>query len=102
MKTTFFSVFEKIQQIIGQLITIIIALAIVGFLWGIVKILFSSDNTVAKKEGRNFMLYGILIIFVMTSMWGLVKLLEKTIIPDGSKDLSYTTFTLDNNFLNIL
>ncbi len=102
MRNTFFTLFEKLQLIIGKLVTIIVALAVIGFLWGIVKILFSSDNAVAKKEGRSFMLYGIIVLFVMTSMWGLVKLLEKTIVPNGPKDISYSSITIDYTNPNTL
>lgn len=80
MKNTFLTLFDGTIEIINSIIYIIISLAVVGFMWGIVKILFNSDNEIAKKEGRSFMMYGILTLFVMTSMWGLVNILNGTII----------------------
>jgi hypothetical protein len=93
MKSTFFSLFEKTLDLINMTMYVIIALAVFGFMWGIVKILFNSDNEVAKKEGRAFMLYGVVTLFVMTSVWGLVYLLRQTFaIPDQGYqgDVNYT------------
>ncbi len=79
MAKTFFSLFDSLLDLINQAIYVVIALAVFGFMWGIVKILFNSDNEIAKKEGRSFMIYGILTLFVMTSFWGLINILNGTI-----------------------
>jgi hypothetical protein len=86
MKKTFFSLFDKAINLIDQATVVVISLALVGFMWGIVKILFNSDNEIAKKEGRAFMLYGILTLFVMTTFWGLVNLLNGTISIQENDD----------------
>lgn len=80
MQNTFLTLFSSTIGIINSLIYILIGLAVIGFMWGIVKILFNPENEIAKKEGRSFMLYGVLTLFVMTSMWGLVNILNGTII----------------------
>jgi hypothetical protein len=80
MEGTFFSLSEQVISIINMLISIVISLAVVGFLWGIVKFLFNGANEKSRSEGRSFMLYGILTLFVMTSIWGLVNMLHGTII----------------------
>ncbi len=76
MRKTFFSLFDGGIDIIRLLIGLIIGVALVGFLWGIVKFLFNSTNESAKKEGKAFMLYGIITLFIMTSFWGFVHLLR--------------------------
>ena len=80
MKKTFFTLFDKIIEIMGLAVTVVISLAVVGFMWGIVKILFNPENEIAKKEGRSFMLYGVFTLFVMTSVWGLVRIVRTTFI----------------------
>lgn len=81
MKKTFFSLFDGVLGLVNQAISVVVALAVLGFLWGVVKLLFSSDNQIAKKEGKDFMMYGIFTLFVMTSVWGLVNLLSGAITP---------------------
>jgi hypothetical protein len=58
-----------------------IGLAVFGFFWGIVKILFNRENAIAKAEGRNYMLYGIILLFVMSSVWSLVYFLKNSFFP---------------------
>jgi hypothetical protein len=103
MKSTFFSLFEKTLSLINMTMYVIIALAVMGFMWGIVKTLFNSDNEIAKKEGRAFMLYGVITLFVMTSVWGLVYLLRQTFdIPDQN-DVNYqgdVNYTEQNRILD--
>ncbi len=84
MEKSLIGLFEILRTLIKGGTTIVIALATVGFLWGIVKILFNSDNELVKKEGRSFMLYGVITLFVMTSLWSLVNLLSDTIIPESA------------------
>lgn len=79
MEKTFFSLFNKVIELVNSSVYILISLAVLGFMWGIVKMLFNSQNEAARKDGRNFMLYGLLTLFVMTSVWGLVNLINGTI-----------------------
>lgn len=81
MGTTIFNLFELFIGLINKIIYLLISLALVGFLWGIVKFLFSGSNEKGRTEGRKFMIYGILILFVMTSMWGIVYLMKDFIAP---------------------
>lgn len=82
MKKTFFSLFDKVVDLINIAVYVILGLAVLGFIWGLVKLIFNSNNEVAKKEGRDFMLYGILTLFVMTSFWGLVNIIQGVYIGD--------------------
>lgn len=75
----FFKLYESVIGIINQAFVVIITLAVLGFTWGIVKILFNPDNENIKKEGKSYMLYGVIILFVMTSVWGLVNILSATL-----------------------
>lgn len=83
MRNNFLTLFDSTLGLINSIIYTIIGVAVFGFMWGIVKILFNSENEVAKKEGRSFMLYGILTLFIMTSMWGLVNILNGTVLFSG-------------------
>ncbi len=57
-------------------VEIILALSIVVFLWGIFRFLSSEEK---KEEGKQFMFWSIIGIFVMVSLWGLVSILKSTI-----------------------
>ena len=78
--------FDKALDVVNSAMYVVVGLAVFGFMWGVIKLLFSGDNQIAKKEGRDFMMYGILTLFVMTSVWGLVNLLNGTIKVDENVD----------------
>jgi hypothetical protein len=65
----------SIHGIISQVIPVLIALGVLGFMWGIVLYLFGKQ----KEEGKMFMIWGIIALFVMTSVWGLVGILRGTL-----------------------
>ena len=67
-----------IVEIVNNAVILIIALAVAYFLWGVAKYILHSDDAKAMEEGRSMMIYGIIAIFVMVSMWGLVNLLDAT------------------------
>jgi len=65
-------------SIINALMPFIVALAVLFFVWGVFQFVASAGDEEKRTEGRNKMIYGIIGIFVMVSVWGLVNLLEGT------------------------
>jgi len=64
--------------LIQGLIPIVIGLAVLVFLWGILRYVLASDDA-GKSQGRTFMFWGIIALFVMVSVWGLVNILSETL-----------------------
>lgn len=70
--------------IIGVLNTIIVplifTLAFLVFIWGVVSYFFLHGGEDTKREeGRQFILWGILGMVVLFSVWGLVNMLLSTL-----------------------
>ncbi|MDQ5950490.1 MAG: hypothetical protein QG585_432 [Patescibacteria group bacterium] len=75
--------FEYAICILGNVvIPFLISLALVMFIAGIVKYVANGDNEEKREAGRGLMLFGIVALFVMVSVWGLVKILYSSIF-DG-------------------
>ncbi len=85
MTETVFTLFESAITLMSSLVYLIVAMALFGFMYGVVRYMLSGGNEQVRKESREFMLYGILILFVMTSLWGLVYLLRSTIFDDTNQ-----------------
>ena len=64
--------------LIQGLIPIVIGLGVLVFLFGILRYVLASDDA-GKSQGRTFMLWGIIALFVMVSVWGLVNILRETL-----------------------
>lgn len=60
------------------LIPLLFAVAILVFIWGVVQFIAHADNEEKRTQGRNFMVYGIISLFVMVTIWGLVNVLSNT------------------------
>lgn len=67
-----------VGNIIGKIIPIIIAIAVVMFLWGVLKYVTAKDED-GHKEAIHVMISGIVVLFVMVSIWGLVNILSETL-----------------------
>jgi hypothetical protein len=61
-----------------SIIPLLITLAIAYFIYGVVKYMMNADDSAQREEGKNFMIWGIVALFVIVSIWGLVKLLTGT------------------------
>lgn len=96
MTQTVFTLFEAAIDLMGKLIYVIIGLALLGFMWGVLKFLFSGGSEKLKKEGKDFMIYGILILFVMSSMWGIVYLFRNFVLNNYVGDIDSGGDMLDD------
>jgi len=78
------NVFNYITCIINSsVIPLIFALASVSFVWGVVQYVINGDDEARKTKGRDFMLWGVIALTVMVSVWGLVSLLGSTFGVDN-------------------
>jgi TRAP-type C4-dicarboxylate transport system permease small subunit len=68
-----------VNRILQAVVPLLITVALIVFIWGLIQYLFkigtSEDN---KQKGIQLMLWGVIAIFVMSSVWGLVALLQNT------------------------
>ena len=68
---------DQIQVLIMRLIPVVIGLALLLFLFGIVRYVFTKEDT-EKGQAKMYMLWGLVALFVMVSVWGLVTILKET------------------------
>lgn len=69
----------NISNLVNSIIPLLLTIAVVIFLWGLVKYLFKIGGEEGAKGGLQVMLWGVVTLFVMVSIWGLVSLLQKTL-----------------------
>ena len=67
-----------ISTILNPLILLFLGLAVVYFMWGVFKYVGKGESESDRREGAQMMMYGIVAIFVMVSVWGLVTILINT------------------------
>lgn len=73
-----------ISGILDPLAVLLVSAAVVVFLYGVFKFVRAEDDK-GKQEGRDFIIWGIVGLFVMVSVWGLVNILQSTFSLTGSR-----------------
>lgn len=74
-----------LDTIIKPLFPILIGLGFIGFFWGIASYLFAMAGDAKHiEEAKKFMLWGVITITVMLSVWGLVQLLQGIFLGGAS------------------
>ena len=78
---TLFDTLSTGNALANMLVGTIFTIAVVVFFWGLVQYLVSVGEQ--KGKGLQRMFYGIITLFVMVSIWGLIALLQNTFLPGG-------------------
>lgn len=73
--------------IIATLLPIVVALGLLAFFWGLVKFIFSAGDESAKDAGKRIMVWGLIALFVMVSVWGLVTFMQESLGIDADIEL---------------
>ena len=69
------------KNLLNTLVPIIIALAVVWFLWNVFQFIVKDGDD--KDKAKSGMIWGIVAIAVMVSVWGLVGILTSTFGTKG-------------------
>lgn len=70
----------SIGEIIDLIIPILFAVALLGFFYGLVSYIFGAEQN--KDQAKKTMIWGVVALFVMASVWGLVKFLGDAVGVD--------------------
>jgi hypothetical protein len=72
-----------IYNILTGLIPIIIGIAVIMFLWGLVGYMTTSEGD-KKKSYKSFIFTGVIVLFVMTTLWGIIRFLRDILSIDSA------------------
>ena len=72
------NLFSIVMDFLSQAVIVLVALAVVFFLYGILKYITAGDDEEKRGKMKNVMIYGIIGLFVMISFWGIVNILINT------------------------
>ena len=71
---------DRIENVIlNPNITLLFALAVFYFLWGLMDVVSSGDDSSKRTQGRNHIMWGLVGIFIMVAVYGLMNVAINTI-----------------------
>src|SRR4051812_36195463 len=62
---------RSVGNLVNLALPIVVGIALLGFFWGLAMFIFSGGEE--KEKGKNIMIWGVVALFVMMSVWGLVR-----------------------------
>lgn len=89
-QTAYFSGFIGWATGIGKIMSILLpvtfGLALVALFWGVAKYIFSAGDEKSQISGKNIMVGGVIGIFVISAIWGIVSFISLNFLGvDGTK-----------------
>lgn len=80
---------QFVKTLMDSILPLLIGIGIIYFIWSL--LMFLRESGSKKDEARSHMIWGIVIIFVMVSIWGLVRILggslgTSTVAPTNLED----------------
>jgi hypothetical protein len=67
----------SLGNIVNLLIPIVFAVALLVFFWGLVMYIFGKEDD--KAQAKKTMIWGVVALFVMASVWGLVAFIGSAV-----------------------
>jgi hypothetical protein len=68
-------IITSITGLLNTVIPLLFAIATVVFLWGVIMYITAGGEEDKRTEGRNYIIYGLIGLFVMVAVWGIVNVL---------------------------
>ncbi len=78
---TFAGLVDSFTDLINGLVGLLVGVAMIIFLWGIVKYIYQSASPKARGYGRDMMVWGLVAMFVMVSVWGILGMAQTAFLP---------------------
>jgi hypothetical protein len=76
---------------------LLVAVALVVFLWGVVTFIFSAGDDKSRTAGRARMFWGIVGLALIVTMWGVVNLMRTSIGTANIPRCNSPEITMGNN-----
>ena len=71
----------SVGQIVQYIIPILVGVAIAFFFWGLIKYIREPE----KADGKKIMIAGILSLFIMVSLWGIIQFAQSSLLGSTSQ-----------------
>ena len=95
--TNLTSLISQLQTVINALIPLLFSIALIGFIVGVIRYIWSAGNPSKIKEARSFIVFSIIGIAVMLSVWSLALFVKNSFFPDAPAGINFSGNTINNN-----
>jgi hypothetical protein len=75
---TIVTIFKAFSLSLSRVSGLLVAVALVVFLWGVVTFIMNAGDEKARSEGRVRIIWGLVGLAIIVTMWGIVNLIRIT------------------------
>jgi hypothetical protein len=83
-QTTLGTIIGEVSRLINLVLPVIVTVGLIVFFVGLIQYLTAGGDPEKTKAARGTMIYGVIIFFVMVTIWGLVTVLQNTFNVSGT------------------
>lgn len=77
---TFKTLVANLIGLINYIVPVLIAAALAIFFWGLVRMIYRAGDAKGIGVDRQLMTWGLVGLFVMVSVWGIVRVLQEAFL----------------------
>ena len=70
---------DQLVGVINAAIPVLAGIALIIFFWGLVKYIYASSDAKGHTEGKSMIIWGLVAIFVIFTLWGIINLFKTAI-----------------------
>jgi hypothetical protein len=72
-----------LQNVVMFLVPIMMALAVLVFLWGLVRFIANATDEDARASGKALMVWGMVALFILVTFWGIIGFVQESLGLSG-------------------
>lgn len=76
--TTLTDVLKTSDDVLRRVIPVLLLVGTIVFLWGVITYLTAGEDEGKKSYGKWLIIYGLIGLFAMVAIWGIVRILAAT------------------------
>jgi len=73
------SLAKIVTVIVVPIVSLVFVLAVLLFIWGIAGLIIYRENPEKREEGQRNILWGVVGMFIMVSVYGIIRLIANTV-----------------------
>lgn len=81
---TLASLISQVISLVNLLIPLLAGIALVTFFLGIIRYIWAAGDSHAKANGREIIIWGLVALFVIFSIWGIINLACDSLLGTGA------------------
>ena len=86
--TSVYGIINQVNKVINAIIPFLVGLAVLVIIWGVFNYISGAGDEEKRAQAKQFIIWGVVGVFIMLSVWGLVGILTNTVILDETPDVA--------------